>query len=86
MTLEQVQEAAEKLLRERRNKYNAQHPDRVEQQRTRTYINFLTKRGYFVMDTKTLPEDAWSWDELTQRSILNAVRANALEYRGALHE
>ena len=48
VTLEQITAYAEQRLREQRRKYNKEHPDIIEQQRIRTYTNFLVKRGYEV--------------------------------------
>lgn len=48
VTLEQITAYAEQRLREQRRKYNKEHPEIIEQQRIRTYTNFLVKRGYEV--------------------------------------
>jgi len=80
-TLEQITELAELRLRDQRNKYNKEHPEIIERQRIRTNTNFLKKHGFCVLDIKNLPKDIWGWDELTQRSLVNAIRAAVQEYR-----
>lgn len=72
-TMDQIVSMAEKKLRDQRNEYNRTHPEKVKQQRIRAYSNYLRRNGVFVMDAEIPP---LPWDELTCRSILNAIRAN----------
>ena len=73
-TMEQIVSMAEQKLRDQRNKYNRTHPEVIEKQRIRTYSNYLRKHGMLVLDATYIPP--LPWDELTGRSILNAIRAN----------
>ena len=73
-TMEEIVSMAEQKLRDQRNKYNRTHPEIIEQQRVRTYSNYLRKRGKLVIDATFLPP--LPWDELQGRSILGAIRAN----------
>lgn len=73
-TMEQIVSMAEQKLRTQRNEYNRTHPEIVKQQRIRAYSNYLRKNGLLVMDVNGIPQPPW--DELTGRSILNAIRAN----------
>lgn len=72
-SLEEITELAEQLLRDRRNEYNKNHPEIIEQQRLRTYSNYLRRHGMFVMNAE-LPQPPWT--ELQEKYILQAVRAN----------
>lgn len=47
-----IAEYAKEQQRHARNEWNRTHPEQVEQQRIRTYIRFLAKRGYSI----TAPE------------------------------
>lgn len=47
--LDDVVSYAEKMERKRHRDWNRNHPEKVLEQRTRTYINFLTKRGYTIL-------------------------------------
>ena len=80
-TLEEITALAEQQLRDQRNKWNREHPETIKRQRIRTNTNFLKKHGFMVLDIKNLPKDIWGWDELTQRSLVNAIRAAVQEYR-----
>ena len=73
-TMEEIVSMAEQKLRDQRNKYNRTHPEIIEQQRIRTYINYLRKRGKLVLDASQLP--ALPWDEPQGLSILKAIREN----------
>ena len=73
-TQDQIDQYAAELERKRRRVYNQNHPEIVLAQRTRAYVNFLRRQGYFVMHA-ALPELPWNKDQ--ERMILNAIRANA---------
>lgn len=73
VTLEQLTAYAENKLREKRRQYNASHPEIVRQQRIRTYANFLRRNGMFVMDAQV---PAPPWNELQEKCILQAIKAN----------
>lgn len=72
-TLEEITALAEQQLREQRNKYNKNHPEIVKQQRLRTYANFLRRNGMLVMNVQV---PAPPWNELQEKFILQAIKAN----------
>lgn len=47
--LEQVTAYAVQLERKKRREWSRRNPDKVEQQRIRTYQNFLQKRGFTII-------------------------------------
>lgn len=73
-TQEQIDRYAAEQERKRRREYNQRHPEIVRNQRIRTYSNFLRKQGVFVMDAGSFPPQPW--DSLTEKAVLQAVRAN----------
>ena len=50
--LETVVAYAEERERRKRREWNAKHPELVEQQRIRTYVRFLAKRGFTVTNAE----------------------------------
>ena len=72
VTLEQLDAYARARENARRRADYARHPDRVERQRTTTYTNFLTKRGFVIMPAPPAPP----WSELQEKCILRAVEAS----------
>lgn len=54
----------------------------VEMERTKTYIKYLERRGFCVLNIKELPADPWEWDDIVQSGIVDAVRAGAQKYKG----
>lgn len=73
VTLDELTEYAERKIREKRRQYNRDHPEIVKQQRLRTYANFLRRNGMLVMDAQV---PAPPWNELQEKCILQAIRAN----------
>ena len=49
LTLEQLDELVAQRARQKRNEYNANHPEVVLRRRIATSINLLTKHGYVVL-------------------------------------
>lgn len=49
LSMEQFDELAARRARQKRNEYNATHPEVVLRRRIATSINLLTKHGYIVL-------------------------------------
>lgn len=49
VTEEQAREVLRAVYREKQKDFRERHPDKAQQYRTQTYINFLTKLGYQVI-------------------------------------
>lgn len=75
VTLEQITAYAEQRLREQRRKYNKEHPEVIEQQRIRTYTNFLKKRNFIVIPGPLPPVEEWDY-EPTKKAILRTLMMN----------
>ena len=58
LSLEQLDELAAQRARQKRNEYNAKHPEVVMRRRIAASINLLTRHGYVVLPPNKAAEGA----------------------------
>ena len=71
ITLEALDQYAAAKERERRRKYRIEHPEKMKNQRTVAYKNFLTRNGYLVIKTGAMEP----LPDFTLETVPAAVRA-----------